>query len=283
MARVASLSGPRQGPSRSLLEPIRHPLDPPHPSRRPGGLTVGGPGRRRRPVGVLRHRPGPVQCQGPARRPRPEGDGGEGGRHEPLRARLEVGGQAAGAPSTGIRRTASSAPWPRAGSGRPRSSGGRPRWVAKQPRSRPARHAPPTGTRWANFLKAAVARYGPGGAYWGNRYHRPIRSERHPAAHPLLAGVERAQPEEVLQSRQGSDSQAVKTVRASCCGSRTTRSGAGIATAQIVLAGNPGYPPDGGPQGLGIPRPPLPRPRGQERLRRRRPAPLRVRPPATSD
>ena len=72
-----------------------------------------------------------------------------------------------------------------------------------------------------------------------------IRSARHPAADPLVAGVERAQSEEVLQPR-GLRLPRPSTSTRACSGSPTTRSRAGIRTAQIVLAGNPGLSTDGG-------------------------------------
>jgi hypothetical protein len=61
---------------------------------------------------------------------------------------------------------------------------GSPPWVRPGP-SRPPVDGPFAESAWRNFLKAAVARYGPGGRYWANGYRqrfganatpRPIRS-----------------------------------------------------------------------------------------------------------
>jgi hypothetical protein len=61
---------------------------------------------------------------------------------------------------------------------------GSPPWVRPGP-SRPPVDSPFAESAWRNFLKAAVARYGPGGRYWANGYRqrygagatpRPIRS-----------------------------------------------------------------------------------------------------------
>ena len=76
---------------------------------------------------------------------------------------------------------------------------GSPRWVAGSPAT------PPLGSTadrqaWKNFLKAAVARYGPGGSYWANGYRQQFGAERHAAADPFLADLERAQPGEVLRA-----------------------------------------------------------------------------------
>ena len=50
---------------------------------------------------------------------------------------------------------------------------GSPSWVGNGTRrAAPDRQPRPTGRRWQNFLKAAVARYGPGGSYWANKYRQ---------------------------------------------------------------------------------------------------------------
>ncbi len=120
---------------------------------------------------------------------------------------------------------------------------GSPKWVATNPGSPPIdtaahRHG------WENFLKAAVARYGPGGDYWGTPYHRRYGAR----ATPLPVRSWQVWNEPSLKkyfNPGGSDSQAVKKyaqllrISHDAIKSRDR-------SAQIVLAGNPGYPPDGG-------------------------------------
>ena len=92
---------------------------------------------------------------------------------------------------------------------------------------------------WRNFLKAAVARYGPGGSYWANGYRQRLRSGRHAAADPVLADLERAQSEEVLRPRGNGRPAARSTpgclqISHDAIKSRDPQ-------ARIVLAGMPGY------------------------------------------
>ena len=75
---------------------------------------------------------------------------------------------------------------------------GNPAWVAG------SASTPPLGgavaeNAWRNFLKALVARYGPGGNYWTTELP-PAVPGRHAAADPVLAGLERAQSAEVLRA-----------------------------------------------------------------------------------
>ena len=48
---------------------------------------------------------------------------------------------------------------------------GSPQWVRPGP-SRPPVNSTSSQNRWQNFLKAAVARYGPTGSYWTTRYRQ---------------------------------------------------------------------------------------------------------------
>ena len=68
-------------------------------------------------------------------------------------------------------RTASSAPSPRTGSGRypccGETRGGSTALPPDPPLARPR-----DAQAWRNFLRAAVARYGPGGTYWATRYRQ---------------------------------------------------------------------------------------------------------------
>ena len=132
----------------------------------------------------------------------------------------------AGAPIAGADRTTSSAPRLARNPAVPvrvdvPAVGGR------QPRERPPIDSAQDMQAWRDFLKAAVARYGPGGSYWTNGYRQRVRRGRHAAADPVLADLERAQPEEVL--RPGGIGRAVAPGSTpGCCGSPTTRSRARI-------------------------------------------------------
>ena len=120
---------------------------------------------------------------------------------------------------------------------------GSPKWVASNP-GRPPIDTPGHRQGWENFLKAAVARYGPGGDYWGNPYHRRFGAR----AAPLPVRSWQVWNEPSLKkyfNPDGSDAQAVRKyaqllrISHDAIRSRDRK-------AQIVLAGNPGYPPDGG-------------------------------------
>jgi hypothetical protein len=126
---------------------------------------------------------------------------------------------------------------------------GSPRWVAQNP-GRPPLDSPADRTAWQNFLKAAVARYGPGGHYWGTPYHRLFGAR----AKPLPVRSWQVWNEPNLRkyfNPNGSDVEAVKKyaqlLRISHDAIKSRDPGA-----QIVLAGNPGYPPDGGLRAWGF-------------------------------
>ena len=98
------------------------------------------------------------------------GDGRRPGPDEPLPAQLEVGAAEPRAPSAGAPRTGSSAGLPRAESGRSPPCGGT-RIGYRRP-ARPPLDRPQDIQAWQNFLKALVARYGPGGSYWATAYRQ---------------------------------------------------------------------------------------------------------------
>ena len=121
--------------------------------------------------------------------------------------------------------TGSSAALPRTESGRSHSCGG-PRSGCARALRVPRSTATSPGTAWQNFLKAAVARYGPGGSYWANGY----RQRYGPGATPLPIQSWQIWNEPNLRStstrgeRPGMGSSSTP----SCCRSPTTRSRAGI-------------------------------------------------------
>ena len=78
----------------------------------------------------------------------------------------------AGARTLGQQRRLHRLASPRTESGRSRSCGGpRSGWAAEASRSPPISSAADEQA-WQDFLKAAVARYGPGGTYWATDYHQ---------------------------------------------------------------------------------------------------------------
>ena len=103
----------------------------------------------------------------------------------------------------------------------------------------PPPRAPPARQRvrragWRDFLKAAVARYGPGGSYWANEYRqqfgaRPSRSRSGP-------GRSGTSPISRSTSRRSHRPRSTPT----SLRSPTTRSRPG-SEARIVLAGMPGF------------------------------------------
>ena len=179
VARVRSRA-PRVARLAAVLLPSRCPCSPrPRPARRSGRSSSASPRDSSMPGP-----PGDGRRPGPNRALHAQV---AGHREVPGHLRLErrdrfIGGLA----SKGIR--ALPFAW------------GSPKWVGNgDPRHPPLGRATERQA-WQNFLKAAVARYGPGGAYWAPGEVRPgLRIERHAAADPVVAGLERAQSEEVLQ------------------------------------------------------------------------------------
>ncbi len=122
---------------------------------------------------------------------------------------------------------------------------GSPSWVASSP-GRPPIDTAGHEQAWARFLKAAVARYGHGGSYWSG----PYRQEYGAGATPLPIQSWQIWNEPNLKkyfAPAGSNSQLAKKY-----GTLLKISHDAITAqdpqAQIVLAGDPGYPPSGGPK-----------------------------------
>jgi hypothetical protein len=120
-----------------------------------------------------------------------------------------------------------------------------PSWVAKSP------NTPPIDTAaheqaWRDFLAAAVARYGPGGRFWKNRYRQlygpdatpvPITSWQIWNEPNLRKFFDPGGPDAQLAARYG------ELLRISHAAIKSEDP-----QAKVVLAGNPGYPPSGGPK-----------------------------------
>jgi putative glycosyl hydrolase len=119
---------------------------------------------------------------------------------------------------------------------------GSPRWVAPKPAIPPIDSAAHEAA-WRTFLRAAVARYGPGGSYWANEY-----PQRYPGATRLPIQSWQVWNEPNLRKYfdpEGSDQQtAQKYARLLRISHDAIKSQ--DPQAEIVLAGNPGYPPSGG-------------------------------------
>jgi hypothetical protein len=122
---------------------------------------------------------------------------------------------------------------------------GSPPWVAANPGSPPIDTAAHEQA-WRDFLEAAVARYGAGGSYWANEYQQQYG----PGATPLPIQSWQVWNEPNLRKffdPGGTDQQSVqkyaRLLQISHDAIKSTDP-----QAQIILAGNPGYPPSGGLQ-----------------------------------
>ena len=144
---------------------------------------------------------------------------------------------------------------------------GSPQWVRPGP-SRPPVNSAFAQTAWQNFLKAAVARYGPGGSYWANGYRQQYGASATPLPiqswqvwnEPNLKkyfdpGNDRAWDPEVRPA--GEDLPRRDQEPGSASQDRPRRNARQRAAV-----------------GLGLPQRPVQDARVQEQLRRRRPAPL---------
>ena len=120
---------------------------------------------------------------------------------------------------------------------------GSPKWVAQQPRAPPARHPRPPA-RLAELPQGGGRALRARRRLLGHALPPPLRSARHAAAGPLVAGLERAQPEEVLQPGGLGRRRRSRSTR-SCCGSPTTRSRAGIAAPRSCSPETPAIRPTG--------------------------------------
>ncbi len=232
--------------------------------------VVRRPGCRSGPNGVLRHRPRAARRPGPrgdGRRPRPDGPlpaqmAGRGAR--PGLLRLERAGLADRRPCRGgnpvgpVRLGVADV-------GGQRGS----RAASAQHQRRKARVAElPEGGRVALRARRHLL---------GQQVQAGLPGRRPGRADPVLAGLERAQPEEVLQP--GNKGPAVRPeIRSAACHLQRRDQGQGSA--------GPGRPRRNaqlrGRDGLEIPAQPLRGGRGQGRLRRSCPAPLWVRPGSDS-
>jgi hypothetical protein len=119
-----------------------------------------------------------------------------------------------------------------------------PSWISKAP-NRPPIDTAAHEQAWRDFLRAAVARYGPGGHFWANRYQ-----QLYPGAKPLPITSWQIWNEPNLRKffdPGGTDDQLARRY-----GELLRISHEAIKAedpnAQIVLAGSPGYPPSGGPR-----------------------------------
>jgi hypothetical protein len=119
-----------------------------------------------------------------------------------------------------------------------------PSWIAK------GANKPPIDTAaheqaWRVFLKAAVARYGSGGSYWGNPYHREYGADA--VRLPIRSWQIWNEP----NLRKFFDPRGTNAELARHYAELLRISSAAIRSrnpnAQVVLAGSPGYPPSGGP------------------------------------
>jgi hypothetical protein len=120
---------------------------------------------------------------------------------------------------------------------------GSPSWAESSP-GRPPIDSAAHVLAWENFLKAAVGRYGPGGSYWSNGYLQQHGAQATPM--PIHSWQVWNEPNlKKFFNPEGSDSETVhqyaRLLRISHDAIKSRDPGA-----QIVLAGNPGYPPDGG-------------------------------------
>jgi hypothetical protein len=122
---------------------------------------------------------------------------------------------------------------------------GSPSWVESSPGH------PPIDTAghqlaWRNFLNAAVTRYGPGGTYWKGPYRQQFGSGATPF--PVQSWQIWNEP----NLKKYFDPTGTNDQLAQKYGTLLKISHDAITaqdpTAQIVLAGNPGYPPSGGPK-----------------------------------
>ena len=116
---------------------------------------------------------------------------------------------------------------------------GSPNWVGSGALAQPPLDSAADQAAWRDFLQQAVARYGPGGSYWANTLPPAVRGERHAAADPVLADLERAQPEEVLHA--GRNRQPVGPEVRPAAADLPRRDQSQDPNAEIVLAGMPGY------------------------------------------
>jgi polysaccharide biosynthesis protein PslG len=120
---------------------------------------------------------------------------------------------------------------------------GSPKWVSNQP-AIPPLASTSDEQAWQAFLARVVARYGPGGGYWTHGY----RAEYGAGAKPLPIQAWQIWNEPNLTkffNPGGTSQQSVQKYARLLKLSHDAIKGQNPA-AQVVLAGNPGYPPSGG-------------------------------------
>ncbi len=111
---------------------------------------------------------------------------------------------------------------------------GNPGWVYGAP-ALPPLQRPKDAEAWRSFLKAAVARYGPGGAYWKARYHNQHGAHARPL--PIQSWQIWNEPNlKKYFAPQPSPPKYAQLLRVSHNAIKSADPGA-----QIVLAGMPGY------------------------------------------
>ncbi len=120
---------------------------------------------------------------------------------------------------------------------------GSPKWMMSKPSIPPVDSAAHE-ERWRTFLKRLVARYGPGGNYWANGFRQRYGAGVTPL--PIQHWQIWNEPNLTkFFNPGGTDEQTIqkyaRLLEISHAAIKSTSS-----KAQVVLAGNPGYPPSGG-------------------------------------
>jgi Bacterial Ig-like domain len=122
---------------------------------------------------------------------------------------------------------------------------GSPRWVASSPGAPPI-DTPAHEQAWKDFLQAAVGRYGPGGTYWSTVYPQQYGAGATP--YPITAWQVWNEPNlKKFFDPSGTNATLAQKYAQLLRISHNAITGVDP-NAQIVLAGNPGYPPGGGPK-----------------------------------
>jgi hypothetical protein len=120
---------------------------------------------------------------------------------------------------------------------------GSPKWVSSQPAVPPVDNAA-HAQAWRTFLEKAASRYGPGGSYWSNGYRQHYGAHATPL--PILYWQIWNEPNLTKFFNPGGTARQsvqkyARLLQISHNAIKSKSPGA-----QIVLAGNPGYPPSGG-------------------------------------
>ena len=146
-----------------------------------------------------------------------------------------------------------------------------PPWVATTP-ARPPLDQPQDIQEWREFLRAAAARYGPGGSYWTTGYRQRYGANATPL--PIQSWQIWNEPNlKKFFDPEGSDQASAVEVRPAAA-DLPRRNQEHEPERPDRPRRKPRLSAQRGPAGLGLPRHPLRRARDQGRIRRRRPAPL---------